>query len=194
MTAWLTLKPVEECITDVKKWVTNICEESKTLAVHDGDRDNLHFLPQLIPHLIRLGSYLPLWTGVMGPLFKSASITASSAHFEAEFKNLKFGLFKHDNLPIRVDRVISQHLGGIEGNMRLSSAAKSANRPSSRSKYKDSKTRQHYSYLRDIRTQRRGSSYKRPPSHRFFIQLTCGSLEFVVRGVCVDGRTRSPVL
>ena len=54
--------------------------------------------------------------------FKSQNITASSAHVEAEFKNLKKGLFKHDNLPIRVDCFVAQHLAMTEGSMKLSAA------------------------------------------------------------------------
>ena len=59
--------------------------------------------------------------------FAGSTATGSSAHVEAEFKNLKRGLFKHENLPIRLDRFIRTHLGYIEGQMRLSSAALSVN-------------------------------------------------------------------
>ena len=104
-----------------------ICAESRRLASHGGDRDNLHFLPELLPHLIRMCSYLPKWTGVMVQYFAGSTATGSSAHVEAEFKNLKRGLFKHENLPIRLDRFIRTHLGYIEGQMRLSSAALSVN-------------------------------------------------------------------
>ena len=113
---------LQACRSDVQRWVSDICEESRSLAADDGDRDNLHFLPELVPHLIRLSSYLPLWTGIMVTAFKSQNITASSAHVEAEFKNLKKGLFKHDNLPIRVDCFVAQHLAMTEGSMKLSAA------------------------------------------------------------------------
>lgn len=110
--------------TELRRWVTDICEETKCYAEVNGDRDNMHYLPELVPHLIRLGGYLPLWTGVMVPLFHSKKLTATSANAEAEFKNIKHGLFKHENLPIRVDKFISRHLGFIEGNMRICSAKK----------------------------------------------------------------------
>ena len=122
-----SMNSLEDCNTEAQSWVANICGESKTLASHCGDRDNLHFLPELLPHVIRMCSYLPLWTGVMVPHFEGSTLTASSAHVEAEFKNVKSGLFKHDNLPIRLDRFVSRHLNYIEGQMRLSSAAVSAN-------------------------------------------------------------------
>ena len=55
--------------TTARQWVTEICEESRSLAKDDGDRDNIHFLPEIIPHIIRLGSYFPLWTGMLVPVF-----------------------------------------------------------------------------------------------------------------------------
>ena len=57
----------------------------------------------------------------MAPLFKSSNLTASSATVEAEFKNVKHGLFKHKNVPIRADRFISRQLSFIEGKMRICS-------------------------------------------------------------------------
>lgn len=116
------LGQMKECQTDAQRWASEICEESRCLASNDGDRDNLHFLPDLVPHLIRMAAYLPLWTAVMVPHFKSVHITASSANVEAEFKNLKEGLFKHDSLPLCVDRFVRRHLDHIEGQMKLSSA------------------------------------------------------------------------
>lgn len=114
---------IEETLhTDLKTWVTEICEESKMKAAHHGDRDNLHFLPEIVPNIIRMACYLPLWTAVMVPHFKSVHNTASSANVEAEFKNIKHGLFKHESLPIRSDRFVIRHLEFLEGNMRLSSA------------------------------------------------------------------------
>lgn len=69
-----------------------------------------------------MACYLPLWTAVMVPHFKSVHNTASSANVEAEFKHIKHGLFKHESLPIRMDRFVIRHLEFLEGNMRLSSA------------------------------------------------------------------------
>lgn len=58
----------------------------------------------------------------MVPHFKSVHNTASSANVEAEFKNIKHGLFKHESLPIRIDRFVKRHLEFLEGNMRISAA------------------------------------------------------------------------
>lgn len=116
------VESVDEIQTDLRQWVTEICEESRSLAAANGGRDNIHFLLEIIPHIIRLASNLPLWTGIMVPLFQSTSITARWATVEAEFKNIKHGLFRHENLPVRVDRFIARHLSFIEGNMRICSA------------------------------------------------------------------------
>ncbi len=72
--------------TDLRQWVTEICEESRSLAVANGDHDNMHFLPEIIPSIIWLASYLPLWTGVMIPHFRSTNIIASSANVEADVR------------------------------------------------------------------------------------------------------------
>lgn len=114
--------PFDQTQTDQRQAVTDICEESRSLAIANGDHDNMHFLPEIIPNIIWLASYLPLWTGVMIPHFRSTNISASSANVEAELKNIKCGLFKHENLPIRVDRFIARHLSFIEGNMLIFSA------------------------------------------------------------------------
>ena len=46
--------PYHEIQTDLLQWVTDICEESRSLAAANGDRDNIHFLLEIIPHIIRL--------------------------------------------------------------------------------------------------------------------------------------------
>ncbi len=58
----------------------------------------------------------------MVPHFKSVHNTASSANVEAEFKNIKHGLFKHESLTIQMDWFVIRHLEFLDGNMRLSSA------------------------------------------------------------------------
>lgn len=35
-------------------------EERRSLAIADGDSDNIHFLPEIIPHKIKLRSYLTI--------------------------------------------------------------------------------------------------------------------------------------
>lgn len=59
----------DETQTNVRQWVTEICEENRSLTMANWDQDNIHFLPEIIPHIIQFASYLPLWTGLMVPLF-----------------------------------------------------------------------------------------------------------------------------
>ncbi|CAL9689855.1 unnamed protein product [Knipowitschia caucasica] len=53
--------------TDLKQWVEDIYEESQSFATSKGDRDDIHFLPDIIPHIKRLASSLPLWSAVLTP-------------------------------------------------------------------------------------------------------------------------------
>ena len=77
---------VTECNTDAKSWIAEICAESRRLASH---RDNLHFLPELLPHLIRMCSYLPIWTGVMVEYFVGSKATASRGGIQkSEYLNM----------------------------------------------------------------------------------------------------------
>lgn len=113
---------LDEYPTALKHWVAHLHDECKLLAADNGDRDNLHFLPEIVPHITRLCCHLPLWTGIMVPFFKTSNITSGSASVEAEFKNLKHSVLKHETLPMRVDRFIMCHLSFIEGHMRISAA------------------------------------------------------------------------
>lgn len=91
------------------------------LAANHGDRDNLHFLSELVPSVIRTACYLPLWTAVMVPHFKSVNITTCSESVEAKLKNIKHGLFKHECLPIKIYHFVIRHLEFMERKRRLSS-------------------------------------------------------------------------
>lgn len=81
------LDPCTEMNTDLRRWVADICEESRCHAEVNGDRDNMHYLPELVPHLISLGGYPPLWTRVMVPLFQS-KLTAASSNVEQSSRTL----------------------------------------------------------------------------------------------------------
>ena len=41
--------PPDEIQTDLRDCVSNICEESRSLAAANGNRDNIHFLPEIVP-------------------------------------------------------------------------------------------------------------------------------------------------
>nr|XP_049584403.1 tRNA (guanine-N(7)-)-methyltransferase non-catalytic subunit wdr4 isoform X1 [Syngnathus scovelli] len=75
--------------TNVRQWVTEVCEESRSLPWLVRIETTSTSFIIIIPHITRLGSYLPLWTAIIVPLFKITRITASSAAVEAEFKNIK---------------------------------------------------------------------------------------------------------
>ncbi len=86
--------------TDLRQWVTEICEESRSLAVANGDHDNMHFLPEIIPSIIWLASYLPLWTGVMIPHFHVYGETLACVYFTKQCSS------QHCSLSTQVTREI----------------------------------------------------------------------------------------
>lgn len=45
-----------------KTWGKNIWEESKSHLSTDGNRDNMQYLPEMSPDILRLICYLPLYT------------------------------------------------------------------------------------------------------------------------------------
>lgn len=43
------MSEMKECQTDAQRWASEICKESQCLTSNDGDRDNMHFLPDPVP-------------------------------------------------------------------------------------------------------------------------------------------------
>lgn len=56
------------------------------IVVESGDKDNMLFLPSLVPLLDKKIKQLPLWAAVMSLKFNSDSITCSSSNCEASFR------------------------------------------------------------------------------------------------------------
>lgn len=62
--------------------------------------------------------FLPLWTGIMRPSFKSDEEIAMSSAVESLFADYKSRAFK-GRLPMRVDKFIISHLNYLDGKLRL---------------------------------------------------------------------------
>lgn len=58
----------------------------KSIVIQTGDKDNMLFLPSLVPLLDKKIKQLPLWGAVMSVKFKSESINCSSSNCEASFR------------------------------------------------------------------------------------------------------------
>lgn len=59
-----------------KSWAETIFEKSKSL-VQEGSGINPIYLPSLIPHIIKCMKLLPLWSGIMIPIFGFGEETSS---------------------------------------------------------------------------------------------------------------------
>lgn len=60
--------------------------KNKIVIENGGDKDNMLFLPSLIPLVDKKVKQLPFWAAVMSAKFKSDSITCSSSNCEATFR------------------------------------------------------------------------------------------------------------
>jgi len=92
-----------------------IAEDSK-----DGSIINACYNPDFAEQVrIRLLPYLPIWMGVMRPFFKRSG----EISVEAEFLDLKNRCFK-DQLPMKVDKFVIQHLNFLDAKIMLVSDEK----------------------------------------------------------------------
>jgi len=122
----------EDMITSWTHWTESIIENAKTIASksQNGDNVNAFFMPQIIknvffmPQIIKnfkiLLRHVPLWTGVMRPIFASGENTATSSSVEAEFANLKCRVF-NGQLPMRVDKFVLRHVEYLRDKLILAS-------------------------------------------------------------------------
>lgn len=58
---------------------------------------------------------LPLWSGIMVPVFGYGPETASSAAVECSFKKLKTITFKSETLPVSIEEFLEQHINLLRG-------------------------------------------------------------------------------
>lgn len=88
-----------------------------------GDHDYLYFLPAISPLLLKLCTYIPLWSGVMCKLFNYGDNPPSSTAIESQFNDLKNRVLKHVNyMPMRIDDFLKIHIQSINGTMKCINA------------------------------------------------------------------------
>jgi len=104
-----------------KSWANNIYENSKSF-VQEGSGINPLFIPTLVPILIKIMKLLPLWSGVMVPIFGYGDDVSSSAAIESSFKKLKAVTFKHIPLPTDLETFLTNHIDSLKGATLLRSA------------------------------------------------------------------------
>lgn len=95
-----------------QSWANEIYDESKML-IKEGTGINPLYLPNLVPLLIKCTKLLPLWSGVMVPIFGYGEEVSSSAAVESSFKKLKTVTLKHVDLPTNIEKFLENHMYNV---------------------------------------------------------------------------------
>lgn len=101
----------------------NIYENSKQL-IQEGTGINSMYLPTLVTPIIKCMKLLPLWSGIMIPLFGYGEEIPSSAAIESSFRKLKIVTFKHLPLPTCIEEFLENHISSNRGAALIHSTSK----------------------------------------------------------------------
>jgi len=104
-----------------QSWAEEIFEKSKEY-IQEGNGINAMYLLTLVPLKIKCMHFLPLWSGLMIPIYKYGKLTASSAGVESSFKKLKLVTFKDMDLPTNIDLFLERHIISLRGSSLLRSS------------------------------------------------------------------------
>ncbi len=85
----------------------------------EGTIPNLHYLPKIVPHIVDLCSYLPLWSGIMCRIVGFGDIPPTTAPIESQFSDLKMRVLKNHDKQMRVDDFVKVHLQSMNGATKL---------------------------------------------------------------------------
>jgi len=97
-----------------KAWTNLVYNESKNL-IEEGTGLNPFYCPSLVSILIKYFKLLPLWSGVMIPIFGFGEEVASLAAVESSFKKLKTLTFKNISLPTDLEIFLENHINSLTG-------------------------------------------------------------------------------
>lgn len=97
-----------------KAWADSIYNNSESL-VKEGSTINPLYIPDLVPILIKIMKFLPLWSGVMIPIFGYGDEISSSAAVDSSFRKLKTITFKHISLPTELEYFLETHITSLKG-------------------------------------------------------------------------------
>jgi len=104
-----------------QKWVEKIYVESQSF-LQTGNNINPLYLPELVPYIIKCMKLVPLWSGIMIPIFGYGNETASSAAVESSFQKLKNVTFKNISLPTDIELFLEHHISSLSGMSLLKSS------------------------------------------------------------------------
>lgn len=105
-----------------RSWSEEIYNESQEY-IREGSGINAMYVPTIVPLIIKCVNLLPLWSGLMIPIFKYGNLTSSSASVESSFKKLKIITFKDIHLPTNIDTFLERHITSLRGSSLFHSAS-----------------------------------------------------------------------
>jgi len=105
-------------------WAENIYKENLTY-IREGLRTNAMFALNLGRSILKCMKLLPLWCGLMIPIFGHGETISSSAAVESSIKKLKTVTFKHIELPVNIEEFIKNHVISLRGASLIRSSANS---------------------------------------------------------------------
>lgn len=105
-----------ECLEEINpfKKLAEVYEESKSF-LQEGTDINPLYAPKLVSYIIQMMQLLPLWSGIMVPLFGYGEVISSSAAVESRFNKLKNNTFKHIILPTNIEQFLETHIFSLRG-------------------------------------------------------------------------------
>lgn len=92
-----------------QNWAEDILKTSRE-KIREGCGINAMYLPSIVPLIMKSVNLLPLWSGLMIPIFKYGNPTSSSASVESSFKKLKTVTFKDITLPTNIEVFLERHI------------------------------------------------------------------------------------
>jgi len=109
---------LEEQNSQFTAWVENIYEESKNY-LEDGTGLNPLALQSIISFLIKSIKILPLWSGIMVPIYGYGTPTKSSAAVESMFHKTKNLVFKDVDLSTTLETFLERRIISLKGSALL---------------------------------------------------------------------------
>ncbi|CAI6360328.1 unnamed protein product [Macrosiphum euphorbiae] len=115
------LDGLDNIINPFQSWAEDIFIKSIS-SIQEGTGFNAMYLPTLVPNLIKCMKLLPLWSGLMIPIFGFGDETASSSAVESTFRKIKNITFKNIALPTNIEHFIEHHSASLKGTSLLRSS------------------------------------------------------------------------
>jgi hypothetical protein len=101
-----------------QSWAEKILNESKQF-IQEGVGINPLYAPKIVPHLVKIMKFLPLWSGIMVPFFEYGESVSSSAAIESSFNKLNNVTLKHIFLPTGIEVFLKNHIRSLKGALLL---------------------------------------------------------------------------